>query len=479
MEENKIIKFINENLKVNEFNFVVFSTLILVPFLCFISPIVSIVFVYFMCFLMIIKSDDISLLFFVLFCFIQNITLIVFANKFSATETTLFSLSKEMMAYTIICTNFFRKGKSWKYFTAPVIFLLLLGVSFLTSKSAIYSKVLTIRQLLLPFVCFFLGYFINCSKDKLKRIYRIIVYLSIITSIIGLFEIFLFKNSLWDKLPLLQYQINKGTDFDFYNNVPLNYYTWDFYDLTGNAVRRLVSHFGDPLITAHYLFLGFCLCDQCGFSIKKNSIIKVLLFVSIFLTLCKGAYISLLIYLCLYLLRRLNWGKIKKIIIILVPSSVVIFIVVYNFALKILPNSSIVVHLSGFLNGVFNSSLFGNGIGTAGVITGIVGGTEITASSESFIGILTFQLGYIGLFVFILFFSIVILDMLKKYYKNHHKDLFYLIVILLSVLMESLFSESSIGIVATGLYFAFSGIEISDNVVNEIMTLEGGISDEI
>lgn len=90
---------------------------------------------------------------------------------------------------------------------------------------------------------------------------RVIIQLSMAAGILGIVEILLIKDSVWVTLPMVKFQENKGTAFQFYHGVPLNYYTWDYMGFTGKVLRRMVSFFTDPLMAAGIFFLGFVLCD--------------------------------------------------------------------------------------------------------------------------------------------------------------------------------------------------------------------------
>lgn len=432
-----------------------FLTLI-IPALCLINPLISIIYTYFLVLYFIVKNNCYSFLFFIYFCFFQNITLIVFANSFTQLYTTLFSLSKEIMLYGILLTNLLNFRKKVYNLLLFLAFLLVLILSFFISNSDFYSKILTIRQLLLPFVCFYFGYYVKANSKDLKVIFKTIVNLCIITAIIGLIEFFLMKDFFWHMVPIDKYEINKGTTFVFYNGVPLNFYTFDFVDIIGTPLHRLVSHFGDPLITAHYLFLGFCLCDIV-YDNKSRKFLKILLFVSSILTLCKGLIICYFIYFIVKMLKKIKSSMIKKRLIMTLIAFAITFFLAYIISNKFLPNSSIVIHINGFINGIIGVGLIGNGIGTAGVITGVVSGNEISAASESFLGVLSYQLGYIGLLIYILFFAFIIIKYLYLKSNNYLKIFNIALTLTCSIFFESFLSESSVGIVATGLYFIISG----------------------
>lgn len=130
-----------------------------------------------------------------------------------------------------------------------------MSISFLLSDVKLFSKIISVRQLLLPFICFYYGANIKYEEHNMENITKIIVISGIVIGVFGIIETFVIGDSIWTALPMEQYQANKGTTFTFYNGVPLNYYTWDYYSVVGKPLRRMVSIFVDPLMTGHYLFL--------------------------------------------------------------------------------------------------------------------------------------------------------------------------------------------------------------------------------
>lgn len=125
---------------------------------------------------------------------------------------------------------------------------------------------------------------------------------------------------------------------------------------------------------------------------------------------------------------------------------------------KIMPDSSLAIHFNGFINGFKNIGVLGRGLGNAGVILSKLTSISDSVTGESYIGVLSGQLGYLGLTAFILLFGFVIWGLLVKYKKTSDKVYYMIAGLLLCVLFQSLFSESSIAILNTGLYFIFAGI---------------------
>ena len=245
-----------------------------------------------------------TLYFFVCSALVQNIVLIIAANRFGSTWTTLFSLSKEVMLYGCVIYSVIKNTKTPKYTVIWITFLIILGTSFVLSDADTYSKFISVRQMLLPFICFYFGKGLKIKNNEIKRIALIIIRASIVVGFIGILELLVLKNTVWVELPMQQYQINKGTTFSFYNGVPLNYYTWDYYTIVHAVARRLVSIFGDPLVTGHYLFLGFVLAGIYIEESVKKRIVQIFLLLCAILTLCKGMYVIFAVYCFMKLIKK-------------------------------------------------------------------------------------------------------------------------------------------------------------------------------
>lgn len=116
----------------------------------------------------------------------------------------------------------------------------------------------------------------------------------------------------------------------------MNYVTFDFLQITGKTMERLVSIFADPLITGHYLFLAFLLADYYS---KKNVFIKLFLIITSLLTLSKGIMLSFIIYGVFSVIKLFKYSDMKK----LMRWSCIVFsiglVVFYRFMMAYAPNS--------------------------------------------------------------------------------------------------------------------------------------------
>lgn len=438
--------------------------IVILPLIGILAPPLGVAIMYGLVMLYIIQYNYRTLYFFICSTLVQNIVLIIGANRFGSTWTTMFSLSKEIMLYGCVVYSLIKNKKTPKYTMLWVLFLLALGASFILSDADTYSKFISVRQMLLPFICFYFGKGLKIHENELKNVAKIIINASIVVGIIGILELIVFKNSIWHMLPMQQYQINKGTTFSFYNGVPLNFYTWDYYAIVHSVVRRLVSIFGDPLITGHYLFLGYVLAGVYIEKRTKKRAIQVFLFICSILTLCKGIYVTYVVFFFMKLIKRYSYSTIKHMFLYIAGSAAVVAMLIYNVASRYLSTSSIMIHINGLINGIGAGGLFGKGLGKSGVLVQVLTQAESRLTGESYVGVLASQMGYIGLIVFFGFFILAIFRLIKRYKRNNNILIYNSAAIVLGVLVEAFFSESSIGIVGTGMYFILAGISISSHV---------------
>lgn len=431
---------------------------VFIPLMGFISPVLCVALTFVFAGYYMLRNDIRTLYFFICFSLIQNIMMLVYANRFDKATTTLMLLSKEIMIYGCVVISLVKNFKVSKDSIFSILFVLILGASFLISSGDSYAKILSIRQLLLPIICFYFGKSLKVNKQESRKVFRFIIYMAILTALIGILELLFFKDGIWLMLPLEKFNANKGTTFRLYNGVPTNYYTWDYINLIGKVVRRLVSIFGDPLVTGHNLFLGFILADSILPKGTQKKAIKSVLFICSLLTLSKGVYLNMILYAMFKLLRRMDYRSMLQFICAAIIALVFGGAIFYRFAVAFEPTSSAVIHFNGLIKGFSNGSLFGEGIGKAGVITNKLAQLENSLTGESYVGVVVSQLGYLGFALFLLFVGSNFIKLFKIFSREKENLALGAAILLVCVLAESFFSESSISITGTGLYFIIAGI---------------------
>lgn len=453
--------------RLNQERVVMVLGLCIIPLLSIVSPWVGILLMLASVLYYGVKCDYRTLLLFICLILVQEITLVIGANRFSKSTTTIYSLLKEVMFYGCVLLYVLKKKRIMRDVLLCTVFGISIIVAFYLSEASLYARILGFRQIMLPFVCYFFGRVLDISDNNLKKISKFIVVSAIAIGGLGLIERFVIGDRLWNALPLWQYEVNKGTTFRFRNDLPENFTTYDYVAITGTITRRLVSTFVNPLVTAHFLFLSFIVADT--FNVKNKNLIKVFLFLCSIFTLSKGIFLAYLFYFAFHAIRRVDYRSMRWVTRVGAIILGVVFMGLYQLVVRYMPTSSTAIHMNGFMRAFENISLFGNGLGTAGVMTGILtGASGKLLTSESYIGTLSVQLGYLGIVIFIIFWMLAIYRLLDRGKKGKSKLYFNSAILLIAVLAESLFSESSIAIVGTGMYFVMAGIAIKRSMVRRM-----------
>lgn len=469
------MKSINNSLQISNVcyrNVMIYSILGIITILAIgfvISPLIAIGIVYVLTIYFVIKNNKYTFIYFLIFVFLQNIVMILMANQFTSTETTLFMISKELMLYGCMVIHFLKQPKLDKLEVAFILYLCVLALSFFMSDAGIYSRIVAVRQLCLPLMCLFFGYHLSVKEVDFQKIEKFILGFCLAVGIIGLIELYVLGDAFWQVIPLEQFNINKGTDFNRYNGVPVNFYTWDYVSIVGKPLRRMASFFGDPLMTGGMIFTGIVIADNFRKKAKNSNIYllaELFLIICGFLTLSKGYYVAVIVFFGMKIFVNLGYKRMKK-AMQMVIAMLLCAIVGGKILLKVLPHSSTTIHLSGLYNGISNGTLLGNGLGKAGIIANKLTGLEENLAAESFIGVLLAQIGYVGLAVFIFIMGSFIWAGIKKYCKDRDIRLYNYAVMIIAVLCQSLFSESSIGIVVTGTSFILLGLAVRNIEVSE------------
>ena len=302
--------------------------------------------------------------------------------------------------------------------------------------------------MLIPFVTFMFGVaVINADIDK---ILKVILYSCIFVSVFGIVEMTILGDEFWIKIGIQKYMSLKGFDAWVYNGLPGNYYTADLINWTGRMYRRMASILTDPLLTSHFLCMGFLylLFKKDLFKNRKiRSFLIVLLGISIILTLSKGAFLILGVGFFLKVYKK---NKLGSSIIGLIGVIGLIFIIKNNLLY------SVGAHAGGLVDNFKSMSLLGKGIAKVGNFALIYSdsGSDI-GTGESLIGTILGQVGIIGVSIYIGFYVSIIKRMLN--FKD--KDIAYFISsLMIGTFLETFLSESAVSFIGNGIYFMIVGM---------------------
>lgn len=304
------------------------------------------------------------------------------------------------------------------------------------------------------------------------RVYRLTGW--IIVSF-GLLEYILPVETIWGKIIKIQ-SFMENTETDPWASIPLSesgrFYSWDLYIILGEKLRRLVSIYADPTLTANVLVLLLNIFLLLPKKKIKDKILIVLIILCGFLTLSKFFVLSLLTSILFYFTEVM----IRNIIIYLLIGNVIISILLIN----IFPYIPSVAHIQGLISAFTNFQPFGRGLGQAGNYA-IFSHIEHTVGGESSIGSMLAQ---IGIFSFLLIFQINnLLNLIVSNYKKinfkkiniKNKNVFILesfilkvaYITILEFFIEMSFSESSISITTMIITF-ISILPILNTTINWI-----------
>lgn len=391
----------------------------------------------------------------IVFSVFQNIMLILFSQTLTPIDTKLIIFYKEIIVYLIPAIVVLKCGFSRFHRDKLSIFVLvgfiLLILFNLAKPSAPFSvRIMSLRQILVPFFCLYLGCAITYTKERVALVMKVYDKYLIFLCIMGLF-IMLFPVHIWDQLNFPTYYYNKnGTEFE---GLYGNFTSKDF----GTDLKRFVSILADPVAMAHLLGLAFFYQLICA---KKKSTL------CLYGLCCFLCYSKSIIFLIFSAILVFSYMKITKrwlrrlLIIAFVGIGVGSFIFAEVYLNGLEKNTATGNHLMSLFYALNNHTLFGQGLGTTGYMAEITGGDTDIGYNESFFAVLIGQIGDIGTFLYYVFFIIQIRKLMYIY--DHTKDPFILFVsiIFIDVVMESFVSGSAVAMLGTSLYFVFAGFAL-------------------
>lgn len=397
-----------------------------------------------------------ALMYFTLFTFLQNIFLIIFSSYLSNVGSQLIILSKELIVYCsliVLSVNrvYMMKAKSMDWGrTVLILFSLFMLYSFFTSSASVSIKIISLRQISIPFVCLFFGYSLNMPERTIWNYLRRYDYLIVIFCIAGIC-IYMMPISFWDTLDYADYYVQKnGTEFD---GKYVNFISNDF----GMPLKRFVSITADPIASAHLIgisLLGIILTH------KKMSLFSLLIVLCSVLTYSKSLIFLVVVTVLVYFYSILKKDS-SRFFFILFSSIGLVFI--FGFAESYVANLSANTATGNHLNSLFyalnNISLLGNGLGTAGFNVIINGGIiDASEATESFFAIMMVQSGLIGTVLFYSYLLLIVKKLFILYRIQQNVLVLFSIILLLDILLESVVSGSSVAMLGTSLYFIIPGI---------------------
>jgi len=122
-----------------------------------------------------IKNDWSSVVFFLGAVLLQNIVAIVFCEHVPSMYITLFSLVKEAMLYLAVAVAFIRNGRvnlsrrsNQLMLACLAVFAVMLVKNLLSTSVGMYAAIVSLRYMLLPFLCIYVGMNLTVTKGRLS-----------------------------------------------------------------------------------------------------------------------------------------------------------------------------------------------------------------------------------------------------------------------------------------------------------------------
>lgn len=403
-----------------------------------------------------LKGGYRALMYFTVFTFLQNIFLIVFSDYLSNVGNPLIIVSKELIVYCSLVILYVRKDSVAKlrltYWEPKVLllFLLLILYSFFTSPAPVSTRIISLRQISIPFVCLLFGNSLNMMRGDINGFLKKYDALIAVFCLVGLC-IYLMPMSFWDSLNYACYYKQKnGVEFD---GMYTNFISHDF----GISLKRFVSVTADPIASAH--LIGISLLGVFIMR-RKLSMYSLLILLCSVLTFSKSLIFLIFVTVFVYIYFMLKKASLRFFFMLF---SSVGLVFVYGFAESYVANLSANTatgnHLNSFFYALNNLSLFGNGLGTAGFNVIASGGiVDAAEATESFFAIMIMQTGVVGTLLFYSYLFLNVQKLILLYRKNQSVLVLFSVILLLDVSLESVASGSSIAMLGTSLYFIIPGI---------------------
>lgn len=301
----------------------------------------------------------------------------------------------------------------------------------------------------------FFAFSMELSKNfSEKKYYQLICYVAWLVILFGLFE-YIRGLGVWQSLGITRLWELKGIATNSIG-IPPNWYSSESFG--GNIIRRMVSSFADPVNLGTFLFAILVIAWY-----QKKKWLQIFTLLCILLTVSKGAFLGVLIFIIVYTASKKN----TKILVPVVGLCVLIIGLYFiSFSSKS-SSGSVFVHINGFLSSfyVLASNPIGLGLGNVGVLSGLFNTSLKNFSvSETGIGMIIAQLGIPGLIIFIIFFiHLMVLGKKRITVDIRKKTLYY--SLLFGFIANAMFNEVALSPNSCGLYFIQLAVLINSSEV--------------
>ncbi|KXY37744.1 hypothetical protein AT269_06005 [Bacillus cereus] len=371
---------------------------------------------------------------------------------------------KDILLALVFIRSLFDVRNHQKYKFMPTTFLYLfafifLGTSYLFIKPDFISSLSGYRYDYEPFLILFAAYNLRLDRKKISIFLKSFLIFSFLLAIWALFQ----ANIL-------------GTKFLFENGYGNNGYLDPAYFIAGHTFQRAMGTLAVP--NNYGVFVGISIIVAVYFRsfFKKKWLYYIFLtiqFISLIETFSRSAWLGLIMCIVVYMLLEKKKNIFMIIVSIATIGCLLFFIIliknpdntIVNYLIKTitLQDSSSLGHWNSWIEGInfIANNPFGIGLGIAGPKASALTGEFLNVESSYFL--IAYELGIVGLFLFLMF-SLSILRAFKKkcvFMKEEDslfiKSVFYSwIVVSVSYLFLPSFQEAEVQIIIlclTGLAF--------------------------
>lgn len=369
-----------------------------------------------------------------IWCFFCSFIIALF---YHFTETTInFLFVKDLVILVILILAFrLRRGLSLFSFFS-LVFFSYLCLSFFLSNATFLAKAASIRQMVIPFVLIYVGYFLGKGINQ-YLIERFVLKIGLVVLFLGFFEIGL---SIWHYVDITKYFSVKNIPVYNISYHTLYYYPVFFIEPILGGLKRMTSTILDPINLGHIFsfLLTIIIFDKKLVNDSRRKYWLASLFsLGLLLTFSKGAILQFIITI-LFISPKVSRGI--KALIIIIFSILLICVSEYH--------AGILKHLEGLESALKNINLFGHGLAKTGNQAYMFGEPTVKIG-DTFFGAIVGQIGIIGYILWFLPFYVII----KKLKIN------LISKILIAQILISLISENAFNLLSIFLVCVFLGIQ--------------------
>lgn len=340
-----------------------------------------------------------------------------------------------------------------------------------------FTVATSFRSSILPIMLFLAGFWLSPTLPQVQFILKTIILISVVNVLIGFFETIVPVSVFWNgTLDLYGYlsnikglQTGTGREGGFINLVPGNF--WAFVGL-----RRMAGGIASPLALGYYLVLPIVIAASQLKILKNQNIIILLLVIGLLLTQTRAAVIATLIGIFGYYLTRKSLFRLKinkRWLLVLVSCVSVILIltsipIVRDFLISTVTakESSAAGHSEAWeqsLQSVRETLVVGKGFGLAGGWAATQTGSS--AAGECAYLSLMYQVGGLGLVIFLSWWLMIVMGILRKRKRTANKYLreLYLSVLFINIayMFTGLFSDQLFTFTSIGHFWLLDGMLLS------------------